>query len=151
MAKIFLASDHAGYALKETLQVFLTEEGYEVEDLGPENLTPGDDYPDYCMPLGEKVAKNKDSFGIVIGGSGQGEAIAVNRVRGARATVFYGGSTDVLVVSREHNNANVLSLGARFMSVEDAQHATLLWLTTEFSNDERHVRRIKKLDQPKSL
>jgi ribose 5-phosphate isomerase B len=147
MAKIFLASDHAGFALKEALQVFLTEEGYDVEDLGPENLTPGDDYPDYCMPLGAKVAQNKGTFGIVIGGSGQGEAMAVNRVAGARATVFYGGNADVLAASREHNNANVLSLGARFISVEDAKHATLFWLTTEFSQDERHVRRINKLDK----
>jgi len=147
LKKIFLASDHAGYELKETLQTFLGEEGFDVIDLGPESLTPGDDYPDYCMPLAEKVAQNKGSFGIVIGGSGQGEAMAVNRVRGARATVFYGGSTDVLAASREHNDANVLSLGARFMSVEDAQHATLFWLSTDFSEDARHVRRIKKLDQ----
>lgn len=147
MQKIFLASDHAGYELKETLQTFLTEEGFDVEDLGPESLTPGDDYPDYCMPLGEKVAQNKGAFGIVIGGSGQGEAMAVNRVKGARATVFYGGNDRVLVASREHNHANVLSLGARFMSVDDAKHATLLWLSTDVSDDVRHVRRIKKLDQ----
>lgn len=144
--KVFLASDHAGYELKEALTPFLREHGYEVEDLGPASLDPNDDYPDYLMMLGRHVAGEKGSMGIGVGGSGQGEAIAANRVKGARAAVFYGGSDEIIKLSREHNDANILSLGARFISQEDAKNAVLLWLTTPFSGDERHVRRIKKLD-----
>lgn len=146
MKKIYLASDHAGFELKEALGVFLAERGYQVDDLGPSALDPNDDYPDYLMMLGRHVAEQKDALGIGIGGSGQGEAIAVNRIKGARAVVFYGGPMEIVKLSREHNDANVLSLGARFISVDDAKAATLLWLTTAFSGDERHVRRIAKLD-----
>ncbi len=144
--KIFLASDHAGYELKEALTVYLRERKYEVEDLGPTTLDPNDDYPDYLRLLGAHVSSEPGSMGVGIGGTGQGEAIAVNRVKGARAAVFYGGPDEILKLSREHNNANVLSLGARFISQEEAKAAVLLWLTTPFSNDERHIRRIAKLD-----
>jgi ribose 5-phosphate isomerase B len=146
MAKVFLASDHAGYELKEALSPFLRERGYEVEDLGPMNLDVGDDYPDYLMMLGRHVAGEKGAMGIGIGGSGQGEAIAANRIKGARAAVFYGGPDEIIKLSREHNDANILSLGARFLTQEQAKAAVILWLTTGFSNDERHVRRIQKLD-----
>ncbi|HVZ76274.1 MAG TPA: RpiB/LacA/LacB family sugar-phosphate isomerase [Candidatus Paceibacterota bacterium] len=144
-AKIFLASDHAGYEMKEALNAFLTERGYEVEDLGASTLDPNDDYPDYLGSLGRNVAQNKGSFGIGIGGSGQGEAMAVNRTPGARAAVYYGGPEEIVTLSREHNDANVLSLGARFVSIEDAKNVVAKWLSTPFSNDERHVRRIQKL------
>jgi ribose 5-phosphate isomerase B len=144
--KIFLASDHAGFELKEALSVFLRERKYEVDDLGPTTLDPNDDYPDYLRLLGAHVAGEAGSMGIGIGGSGQGEAMAVNRVKGARAAVFYGGPDEIIKLSREHNNANVLSLGARFLSQEAAKEAVALWLTTPFSNDERHIRRIAKLD-----
>ena len=144
--KIFLASDHAGYELKEALTPFLRERGYEVEDLGPLSLDPSDDYPDYLMMLGRHVAGEKGAMGIGIGGSGQGEAIAANRVKGARAAVFYGGPDEIIKLSREHNDANILSLGARFLTQEQAKNAVILWLTTSFSNDERHARRIAKLD-----
>ncbi|MES2007024.1 MAG: RpiB/LacA/LacB family sugar-phosphate isomerase [Patescibacteria group bacterium] len=147
MHKIYLASDHAGYELKEALGPFLREHGFEAEDLGPLSLDPDDDYPDYLMMLGRHVAGEAGSLGIGIGGSGQGEAIAVNRIKGARAAVFYGGPEEIVKLSREHNDANVLSLGARFLSQEEAKNAVMLWLTTPFSNEERHVRRIKKLDQ----
>ena len=141
-----MASDHAGFELKQKLAEFLIAEGHEVEDCGPRYYNPTDDYPNYIIPCAKKVAQNKGSFGIVAGLSGQGEAMAANRVRGVRAAVYYGGPTDVLKLSREHNDANVLSLGARFVSPEEAQKAVALWLDTHFMNEERHVRRIKELD-----
>ncbi len=146
MKKIFLASDHAGFALKNSLAQFLSEHGYEVEDTGPHTFDPHDDYPDFIIPLAEKVAQSKDYFGIVVGMSGQGEAMAANRIIGARAAVFYGGDVETLKLSREHNDANILSLGARFVPDADAQYAVLLWLSTSFSGEERHARRIVKLD-----
>jgi ribose 5-phosphate isomerase B len=145
MKKVFLASDHAGYELKEALGAFLGERGFEVEDLGPSTLDPQDDYPDYLMLLGRTVAEHTGSFGIGIGFSGQGEAMAANRSPGARAAVFYGGPYEVLKLSREHNDANILSLGAHFLSIEEAQKAAEVWLATPFSGEERHVRRIQKL------
>ena len=145
MTKIYLASDHAGFEMKEALAPFLTERGFDVEDLGPATLNPQDDYPDYLMQLGREVADHRGSFGIGIGFSGQGEAIAANRSPGARAAVYYGGSEDILKLSREHNDANILSLGARFVSIEEAKNAIALWLGTPFAGEERHVRRIKKL------
>ncbi len=156
--KVYLASDHAGYELKEALAVFLNERGVTVEDMGPKIFDPADDYPDYLMPLGAKVAGDKGSFGIGIGASGQAEAMAANRVKGVRAAVYYGRAAhaqidiagkelDMLASTRDHNNANVLSLGARFLSQEEAKEAVWLWLSTPFSNDERHVRRIAKLDR----
>ena len=143
---VCIASDHAGFALKQVLLDMLQDEGYHVEDLGPGVLDPSDDYPDYIIPLARKIAEQKDLCGIVIGGSGQGEAIAANRVPGVRAAVYYGGPSDIVRLSREHNDANVLSLGARFLSQEEADAAVRLWLTTVFSEAERHVRRIAKLD-----
>jgi len=144
--KIYLASDHAGYELKEALIPFLTERGYTVEDVGPVELNPEDDYPDHVLPLALKVADDKGSAGIVMGGSGQGEAIVANRVRGVRAAVYYGGKEEIITLSREHNDANVLSIGARFISIEEAKQAIVTWLQTPFSGEERHVRRIKKID-----
>ena len=146
MKKIFIASDHAGFELKNILKSFLSNQNYEVEDCGPLVFDPHDDYPDYVLPCAQKVAQNKDGFGVVVGLSGQGEAIAANRVPGVRAALYYGGPEEVLTLSREHNNANMLSLGAKFVTKEAAQHAALLWLSTDFSADERHVRRIGKID-----
>lgn len=144
--KIFLASDHAGYELKQKLIDFLHAQGHEVEDLGPSRLNPADDYPDFIGPCARKVAETHDSLGIIIGLSGQGEAMAANRVRGARAAVYYGGPTDILRLSRQHNDANMLSLGARFVNFEEAQKAVALWMTTHFEGDERHQRRLLKID-----
>jgi ribose 5-phosphate isomerase B len=144
--RIALASDHAGFALKGELIAYLQEEGHEVVDCGPFALDPQDDYPDYCIPLAKKVASDEEMFGIVIGFSGQGEAMAANRVKGARAAVYYGGPEEVLRLSREHNNANILSLGAKFLTLNDAKDAVAVWLATEFSKGERHIRRIAKLE-----
>lgn len=154
--KVYLASDHAGFELKEALVPFLVERGFDVEDLGAKTLEPQDDYPDYLMLLGRRVGENRGSFGIGVGASGQGEAMAANRSPGARAAVFYGpaphsqidisGNTlDMLASMREHNDANILCLGARFISVEDAKTAVITWLQTPFLSEERHMRRIAKL------
>lgn len=143
---IHIASDHAGFELKEALIPFLSELGFRIEDHGPMELNPEDDYPDYILPLAAKVAQDKGDFGIIIGGSGQGEAMVANRIPGARAAVFYGGRTDIIRLSRNDNDANILSLGARFLSEEEAKKAVEIWLGTAFSNEERHIRRIKKID-----
>ena len=142
--KIFLATDHAGFELKEKLKPFLQKLGYEVEDFGAYELNPEDDYPDFIVPAMKTVAENLGSFGIILGGSGQGEAIVANRIKGIRAVVYYGGKEEIIKLSREHNDANVLSLGARFLSEDEAKEAIELWLRTPFSGEERHLRRIKK-------
>ncbi len=144
--KLVIASDHAGFTLKRALALYLTETGHEVTDMGPYELDVQDDYPDYCIPLAQKVAGDSAILGIVIGFSGQGEAMAANRIVGARAAVYYGGPEEILKLSREHNNANILSLGAQFLSVDEAKDAIAVWMATEFSHGERHVRRVEKLD-----
>lgn len=144
--KIYFASDHAGFELKEKLEEFIQHLGYEVEDLGPFTFNADDDYPDFIIPSAKKVAKDKNSRGIILGGSGQGEAIAANRISGIRAVVLYNYNEDIVKLSREHNDANVLSLGARFITEEEAKKAVKLWLETEFSGEERHKRRINKID-----
>jgi len=158
--KIYIAADHAGFNLKAALAEQLATFGHEVEDLGAHALDPEDDYPDFITPCAQKVAGEPGSFGIVIGGSGQGEAMAANRVQGARAAVFYGkeravatleiegGSGedgfDPIRLSRRHNDANILSLGARFISGTDAIEAVRVFLDTAFSGKERHTRRLAK-------
>jgi len=146
--KIIIGSDHAGYELKGKIKKYLTELDFEYEDLGPTSLDTSDDYPDFIISVAKKVAEtpNKNK-GIVIGGSGQGEAIAANKVKGIRATVFYGGPLDIIKLSRTHNDANILSLGARFLTEVEAKKAVKLWLETPFSNEERHFRRIKKIEE----
>jgi len=155
--RIFIASDHTGLALKATLAEYLAG---EVEDLGAHELSPEDDYPDLVRPCAEKVAGTPGSMGIVIGGSGQGEAMAANRVPGVRAAVFYGqvrargaidaegapalDGYDIVRLAREHNDANVLSIGARFVADEEAKEAVRIFLETPFSGMERHARRIGK-------
>ena len=157
MAKIFIASDHAGYELKEALNVFLRERGMETDDGGPVAFDPQDDYPEYILPMAAKVGQEKGSFGIAIGASGQGEAIVANRIKGVRAVVYYGPAShrqtditgkqlDLLTSTRAHNDANILCLGARFLTAEEAKEAVMAWLSTPFSGEERHVRRINKID-----
>ena len=148
--KIHIASDHAGFEIKnEHLIPLLKERGFEVVDHGASEYDPADDYPTFCNVLAEALKADLDAGtearGIVLGGSGQGEAMAVNRHKGLRATVYYGGTLDIIKLSREHNNANVLSLGARLMTPDQAKDVVLLWLDTDFSGDERHIRRITML------
>ena len=156
--RIYVASDHAGFALRSVIAASLRDAGHEVLDKGDAQPDPLDDYPDFIFPAARAVAADPQSRGIILGGSGEGEAIAANRTPGIRAVVYYGpsahtttgGQTDPLEIirlSREHNDANILSLGARFLSEEEAVAAVTLWLNTPFSGDERHIRRIQKLDQ----
>lgn len=145
--KIALASDHAGFQLKETLKNFLEENGHEVVDCGAYEENPEDDYPGFVMGAARTVARGEADRGIIMGGSGQGEAMAANRIPGVRAAVIYSVNKDIVRLSREHNDANMLSLAARFLNDGVAKEIVALWLETEFSGEERHVRRIKKLDQ----
>lgn len=162
--KIYIGTDHTGYEIKEKLKIYLNELGlsYEVIDKGAFKHDADDDYPDFIRPVAEAVASDEGSRGIILGGSGQGEAMCANRVRGARAVVFYGeavaqGAVDVegrkssdpfeiIKLAREHNDANIISLGARFLSEDQAKFAVELFLKTKFSAEDRHIRRIKKLD-----
>ena len=144
---IFLGADHRGYNLKEKIKGWLSEWGYEHEDMGAFEYDKDDDYPDFISKVAEKVSEDADnSKGIVLGGSGQGEAMVANRYPNVRAAVYYGGNEEIIKLSREHNDTNVLSIGARFVSENDIMHAVKLWLSTPFSGEERHARRIAKID-----
>ena len=142
---IALGTDHAGIELKEVVKKFLEENGYEVKDFGAYKYDSADDYPDFINPTAEFVSKHNDAVGIIFGGSGQGEAMAANRYKRVRAAVFYGGPDEIISLSRQHNNANILSLAARFIEPEDAINVIKLWLSTEFEGG-RHQKRIEKLD-----
>lgn len=142
--KIHLATDHAGFLHKEALKKKLTELGYIIIDHGATEENPDDDYPDFITPCAKAVATDQESRGIIFGGSGEGEAMCANRVNGIRATVYYGGATEIVTLSREHNNANILSIGARFVSFDEMLDVVTLWLATPFSNEERHMRRLAK-------
>ena len=142
---IYLGSDHAGFAMKEEIRAYLAKHGFEVEDLGAFSLQEQDDYPDFILPVAKRVAEEPAVHrGIILGGSGQGEAIAANKVKGVRAACYYGGPEEIVEVARTHNDANVLSLGARFLSSEEALRAVRLFLDTPFEG-ERHERRLEKI------
>ena len=144
--KIFIATDHRGYELKEEIKKWLLEWNYECEDLGADELNESDDYPDFIAKAAKAVSRDpENSLGIILGGSGQGEAIVANKYPGIRAVVYYGGPEKIITLSKEHNNANVLSLGVSFLNKENAQRMVKLWLDTNFSREERHVRRIEKI------
>jgi ribose 5-phosphate isomerase B len=143
---LYLASDHAGFELKKEIVAFLKQQKIRFVDVGPHSYDPEDDYPDFIIPAAQKVAENPQrNKAIILGGSGQGEAIAANKVRGVRAAVFYGGHPDILTLSKEHNDANILSLGARFLSKPEMKRAITKWLSTRFPRHKRHVRRIEKI------
>ena len=144
--KIYIGSDHAGFELKKILINFLIKQEYFVTDLGSYIFDPNDDYPIYIRPVADVVSVTTNARGIIIGGSGQGEAMCANRFKGVRATVYYGGTVDNVIISRQHNDSNILSLGARFIDNEQAQKAVSIWLETEFSGVEKHKRRIAELD-----
>ena len=141
---IVLATDHAGFELKEHVKKFLLEKGFEIKDFGALEYDALDDYPDFIIPASKFVSKNK-LIGLIFGGSGQGEAIAANRIKGIRAVVFYNGPDDIIELSRMHNNANILSIGARFVDNQRAEEIINLWLSTTFEEG-RHKKRISKLD-----
>lgn len=145
--KIHFAADHAGFALKNELLAYAREElGLETEDHGAYAHNGEDDYNEFVKAAATAVSSQPEDRAVIIGGSGQGEAIAANRIARVRAAVFYGGDLEIVKLSRQHNNANVLSLGARFVSLEEAKTALNLWLETPFSSEERHERRNQKLD-----
>jgi ribose 5-phosphate isomerase B len=143
--RVYLGSDHAGFTLKARLIERLTELGHEPVDCGPAVLRDSDDYPPYCLLVGTKVIADTGSLGIVIGGSGNGEAIAANKVRGVRCAVAF--SLETAQLAREHNDANVLSLGARMYDEDTAVGFAEVFIATPFSGAERHVRRIGLLSE----
>jgi ribose 5-phosphate isomerase B len=143
--KIAIGSDHAGFELKENLKKFLKEKGHEYHDFGAETLDPQDDYPEYGRKVAEAVASGEYDRGIVVCGTGMGISIAANKVPGIRAAVCY--TTDMARVSRAHNNANVLALGGRLLAKELASDIVSVWLKTPFSEEERHMRRIRKINE----
>lgn len=160
--KIFLASDHAGFELKEKIEEFLKSKGQDVVDVGPNEFDPKDDYPDLISKAAEEVSKDPGSSkAIIFGGSGQAEAVVANKFPGVRCALFYAAAApfqaaditgrksddpfEMIRLTREHNDANILSIGARFVKEDDAKKAVDVWLNTEFSGEERHVRRIEKI------
>lgn len=143
--KIHLASDHAGLEFKNKIRDYLTKKGHDVTDHGAFEYDPQDDYPDFIFPCAKAVAADSESRGIILGGSGQGEAMVANRVKGVRAAVFYNGPKEIVKLSRKHNNANILSLGARFMKEDEIYDVIELWLAESFEGG-RHQQRIEKLD-----
>jgi len=152
--KIFIGTDHAGYVLKEKLVSFLKLQGHEVIDKGAFEYNEDDDYPDFVIPVAKEVSKNPEGVrGIILGGTGEGEAIVANKFPHVRAVVDYGKAeavvddeSNIIIRSRQHNNSNILSLGARYFTEEDMMEDINLWLDTPFSGDERHVRRLAKID-----
>jgi ribose 5-phosphate isomerase B len=161
--KIALATDHAGFKALKQLQTFLTSQGHECVNFGPKELNEADDYPDFIFPAAQAVANGECQVGIIMGSSGQGEAMAANRLKGVRCALYYGPSPmagkvdvegsaakdpfEILRLSRQHNHANMLSLAARFLDQAEIEKAVTIWLETAYSTEERHARRVAKLDQ----
>ena len=160
--KIAITTDHAGFEALKELRLFLEDHGHECVDYGPKQFDPDDDYPDLIFPAAHAVSDGTCERGIIMGGSGQGEAIAANRVKGVRCALFYGPVVaktavdaegtksedpyEIVKLSRTHNNANILSLSGRFLTLDEMKKAIEIWLATPFEPVERHARRIAKLD-----
>ncbi len=149
---IYIASDHAGYELKEKVKTHLNEKGYSVFDCGDAAYNEDDDYTDYTHIAAQKLqndikeSDDTNSRAIVFGGSGEGEAIVMNRYASVRCTTYYGTNLDIVKLGREHNDANAISFGARFVDGQECLRAVDMFLDTVFSGDARHVRRISKID-----
>lgn len=144
---IHLATDHAGLELKEAIKVWLMEQEYLVIDHGANTYDGEDDFPDYVSLAANAVSSGaEDCRAIIFGGSGNGEAMMANRYPKVRAAVYYGGNPEIVELSRTHNDANVLSLGARFVSLAEAKEVINLWLNTEVSAEEKYTRRNKKIE-----
>ena len=141
--RVHIGSDHAGFELKNYLVSSLIGDGHDVVDHGPEAYDAEDDYPVYCIPAAEGAVAEPGSLAVVIGGSGNGEQIAANKVIGTRAALAYNVATAKL--GRQHNDANVISIGARMHSEEEALEMVRIFLSTPFSGDPRHARRIRLL------
>jgi ribose 5-phosphate isomerase B len=160
--KVFLATDHAGFELKEKVKAFLIQKQFEVEDCGALAFNKDDDYPDFISKAAGNVSKDpQNSKAVIFGSSGQGEAMVANKFKNVRCAVFYApvvpahnvdvsGRTsqdpfEMIRLTREHNDANILSLGAKILTEEDALKAVELWLKAPFTNEARHARRIEKI------
>lgn len=160
--KIALSTDHAGLEFIKLLEKYLQAQGHDCLYFGPSSYIADDDYPDFIFPAAKSLAGGQCELGIIMGGSGQGESIAANRVPGVRCAVYYGKATplatidvdgsgpldeyEIIRLSRQHNNSNMLSLAARFLDFEEIKKVVDIWLNTSFSGAERHRRRIDKLD-----
>ncbi|GBL22281.1 ribose-5-phosphate isomerase B [Clavibacter sp.] len=138
--RIHIGSDHAGLEFKAKIIAHLQSQGHQVTDHGPHSFDPLDDYPEFCIPAALATAKDPGSFGIVLGGSGNGEQMAANKVKGVRAALVW--SVEIAKLARQHNDANVISLGGRMHDEKLCLELVDTFLSTPFSNDERHVRRI---------
>lgn len=143
--KIYLGTDHAGFELKEKIKSFLLKKNYDVQDCGAFGFNKDDDYPDFISKTAIKVSEDPLSFGIVFGKSGAGECMVANKIKDIRAILGF--SKENVKLSRLHNNANVLSLGSMFVNEKLAEELVGIFLETGFSNEERHVRRIKKIEE----
>lgn len=141
--RLHIGSDHAGLELKAILIDHLTAAGHEVTDHGPFAYDALDDYPLFCIPAAQAVAADPESLGIVLGGSGNGEQMAANKVKGIRAALVW--SRETAKLAREHNDANVISIGGRMHSSEVCKELIDVFISTPFSNDERHIRRVKQI------
>ncbi len=140
---IILGADHAGYEYKEKLKKYLENKGFTLEDYGAFKEDKEDDYPDFAIKVGERVSMGKDSLGILICGSGAGMAIAANKVKGIRAVEAY--DLYSAKMSKQHNNANILGLGARKLSFDKMKKIVDIWLNTNFTGEKRHIRRLNKI------
>ena len=161
--KIAVSTDHAGFEALQQIVELLHTLGHEAVNFGPRELDAEDDYPDFIFPAARAVAAGECEKGIILGGSGNGEAMAANRIKGVRCALFYGPVTaktavdaegnvsddpyEIVKLSRQHNDANMLSLSGRFLSADEMRQAIQIWLDTPFTQLERHARRIHKLDQ----
>ncbi len=144
---IHLATDHAGFGHKEEIATWLAQKGFVVIDHGATTLDAEDDFPDYITKAAKAVAAGPEEHrAIIFGGSGNGEAMMANRYPGVRAAVYYGGTLEIVTLSREHNDANILSIGARFVDVEDTKIAIDVWLSTGVLPEEKRLRRNRKIE-----
>ncbi|MEU7906615.1 ribose-5-phosphate isomerase [Actinoplanes sp. NPDC049118] len=141
--RVYLGSDHAGYELKMHLVNHLSKQEYDVVDVGPFGYDPEDDYPAFCLNTGARVVADEGSLGIVIGGSGNGEQIAANKIAGVRSALAW--NVEIAQLARQHNDANVLAIGGRQHTLDEATAMAEAFLTTPFSGSERHARRIGQL------
>jgi ribose 5-phosphate isomerase B len=153
--KIHIAADHAGFEMKGEIMKYLEKGGYEVVDYGAYEYDEEDDYPEFCAIAARAVSIDHKAKGIILGGSGQGEAIVANRFPNVRAVVYNGQTVrldgvevpEEIITARQHNDANILSIGARFISNEEALEAVEQFLDTDFGGEERHIRRLQKIEQ----
>lgn len=141
--RVYLGSDHAGFELKVHLANHLAKQGYDVVDVGPHAYDPEDDYPAFCLHTGDRVVADPGSLGVVIGGSGNGEQIAANKIAGVRAALAW--NIETAQLAREHNDANVVAVGARQHTLDEASAIVEAFLTKSFSGNERHFRRITQI------